>query len=49
MQQLMPFLVLLIVAVIVNHIPMADPFKLICNIVFGVVALVMVVRFAGLV
>lgn len=43
-----PFIVLLIVALIFNYIPMDGQLKRIGYIVIGVVALVMLLRFAGL-
>lgn len=46
---LLPFIVLLIVALIVNYIPMEATFKNICNIVIGVVALLMLLQFAHIV
>ncbi len=46
---LLPFIVLLIVAVIVNYIPMEAIFKRIINIIIGVVALLMILQFAHLI
>ncbi len=43
-----PFIVLLIVALIFNYIPMAEPFKKIGYIVIGVVALIMLLRLTGI-
>ncbi len=43
-----PFIVLLIVALIFNYIPMDGQLKRIGYIVIGVLALVMLLRFAGL-
>jgi hypothetical protein len=42
-----PFVVLLVVALIFNFIPMDARFKQIGYIVIGIVALVMLLRFAG--
>lgn len=44
-----PFIVLLIVAIIFNYIPMDGQLKRIGYIVIGVLALIMLLRFAGLV
>ena len=49
MGALMPFLVLLIVAVIFNFIPMDARFKQIGYVVIGIIAIVMLLRFAGIV
>jgi hypothetical protein len=43
-----PFIVLLLVALIFNYIPMDGMLKRIGNIVIGVIALVMLLRFFGL-
>jgi len=43
-----PFIVLLIVAIIFSYIPMEGKLKQIGYIVIGIVALVMLLRFAGL-
>lgn len=43
-----PFIVLLIVALIFNYIPMEAQLKRIGYIVIGIVAIVMLLRFAGL-
>ncbi len=43
-----PFIVLLIVALIFNYIPMDGQLKRIGYIIIGVVALVMLLRFAGI-
>lgn len=43
-----PFIVLLIVAIVFNYIPMDGQLKRIGYIVIGVLALVMLLRFAGL-
>ncbi|UPA22357.1 hypothetical protein K8942_04890 [Candidatus Peribacteria bacterium] len=43
-----PFIVLLIVALIFNYIPMDAKLKRIGYIVIGVIALVMLLRFAGI-
>jgi hypothetical protein len=42
-----PFVVLLIIALIFNYIPMDGKLKQIGYIVIGVIALVMLLRFAG--
>ncbi len=42
-----PFIVLLIVALIFNYIPMDAALKRIGYIVIGVVAIIMLLRFAG--
>ena len=42
-----PFIVLLVVALIFNYIPMDGQLKRIGYIVIGIVALVMLLRFAG--
>lgn len=47
MSALAPFIVLLIVALIFNYIPMDGQLKRIGYIVIGIVALVMLLRFAG--
>ncbi len=43
-----PFIVLLIVALIFNYIPMDGKLKQIGYIVIGIVAIVMLLRFAGI-
>ena len=43
-----PFIVLLIVALIFNYIPMEGNLKRIGYIVIGVVAIVMLLKFAGI-
>lgn len=43
-----PFIVLLIVALIFNYIPMDAKLKRIGYIIIGVVAIVMLLRFAGI-
>jgi len=43
-----PFIVLLIVALIFNYIPMDGQLKKIGNIIIGIVAIVMLLRLAGL-
>jgi hypothetical protein len=42
-----PFIVLLIVGLIFNYIPMDGRLKQIGNIIIGIVAIVMLLRFAG--
>lgn len=49
MNAILPFIVLLIVAVIFNYIPMDRKLKQIGYIIIGIVALVMLLRFAGIV
>ena len=44
-----PFIVLLIIALIFNYIPMDGQLKKIGYIVIGVVALIMLLRFAGII
>jgi len=43
-----PFIVLLIVAIIFNYIPMEGQLKRLGNIIIGIVAIVMLLRLAGL-
>lgn len=43
-----PFVVLLIVALIFNYIPMDGQLKRIGYIVIGIIAIVMLLRFAGI-
>ncbi len=43
-----PFVVLLVVALIFNYIPMDGQLKRIGYIVIGIIALVMLLRFAGI-
>lgn len=43
-----PFIVLLIVALIFNYIPMDGQLKRIGYIVIGIIAIVMLLRFAGI-
>jgi uncharacterized membrane protein YuzA (DUF378 family) len=49
MAALSPFIVLLIVALIFNYIPMDGQLKRIGYIVIGIVAIVMLLRFAGII
>lgn len=49
MRAISPFIVLLIVALIFNYIPMDGQLKRIGYIVIGIVAIVMLLRFAGIV
>lgn len=49
MNAILPFIVLLIVAVIFNYIPMDGKLKQIGYIIIGIVALVMLLRFTGIV
>lgn len=44
-----PFIGLLIVALIVNAIPMDESLRKICNVVFGLVALVLVLKVVHLI
>ncbi len=44
-----PFIVLLIVALIFNYIPMDGKLKQIGYIIIGIVAIVMLLRFAGII
>lgn len=44
-----PFVVLLIVALIFNYIPMDGKLKQVGYIVIGIVAIIMLLRFAGIV
>lgn len=48
MGALSPFIVLLIIALIFNYIPMDGRLKRIGYIVIGIVAIVMLLRFAGI-
>jgi len=48
MGALAPFIILLIVALIFNYIPMDAMLKRIGYIVIGIVALVLLLRFAGI-
>lgn len=48
MGALTPFIVLLIVAIIFNYIPMEAQLKRIGYIIIGIVAIVMLLRFAGI-
>jgi uncharacterized membrane protein YuzA (DUF378 family) len=47
MNAILPFLILLIVAIIFNYIPMEGQLKRIGYIIIGIVAIVMLLRFAG--
>ncbi len=49
MGAILPFIVLLIVAVIFNYIPMDGKLKQIGYIIIGIVAIVMLLRFTGIV
>lgn len=49
MGALTPFIVLLIVALIFNYIPMDGQLKRIGYIIIGIIAIVLLLRFAGLV
>lgn len=49
MNAILPFIVLLIVAVIFNYIPMEGRLKQIGYIIIGIVAIVMLLRFTGIV
>lgn len=42
-----PFIVLLIIALIFNYIPMEGQLRKIGNIIIGIIALVLLLRFAG--
>lgn len=48
MGALSPFIVLLIVALIFNYIPMDGKLKRIGYIIIGIVAIVLLLRFAGI-
>lgn len=48
MGSIAPFIVLLIVALIFNYIPMDGQLKRIGYIVIGIIAIVMLLRFAGI-
>jgi hypothetical protein len=43
-----PFIVLLIVALIFNYIPMEGQLKRIGNIIIGIIAIVLLLRFVGI-
>ncbi len=43
-----PFIVLLIVGIIFNYIPMDGRLKQVGNLIIGIVAIVMLLRFAGI-
>ncbi len=47
MGALTPFVVLLIIALIFNYIPMEGQLKRIGNIIIGVIAIILLLRFAG--
>lgn len=47
MGALTPFIVLLIVALIFNYIPMDGKLKRIGYIIIGIIAIIMLLRFAG--
>jgi len=47
MNAIIPFIVLLIVAVIFNYIPMDATFKRIGYVIIGIVAIVMLLKFVG--
>jgi len=49
MGAIIPFLVLLVIAVIFNYIPMEGQLKRIGYIIIGIVAIFMLLRFAGIV
>lgn len=49
MGALSPFIVLLIVALIFNYIPMDGKLKRIGYIIIGIVAIVLLLRFAGII
>jgi uncharacterized membrane protein YuzA (DUF378 family) len=48
MGALSPFIVLLIIAFVFNYIPMDSQLKRIGNIIIGIAAIVMLLRFVGL-
>jgi hypothetical protein len=48
MPNLMPWIVLLVIGLIVSYTPMDGTLKRICMIVLGIVALLMLLRFANL-
>lgn len=43
-----PFIVLLIVALVFNYIPMEGQLKRIGNIIIGIIAIVLLLRFIGI-
>ncbi|MDO8648224.1 MAG: hypothetical protein Q7R81_00390 [Candidatus Peregrinibacteria bacterium] len=49
MNAIIPFVVLLVVALIFNYIPMDGKLKQIGFVIIGVVAIIMLLRFAGIV
>lgn len=49
MNAITPFIVLLIVALIFNYIPMDGKLKRIGYIIIGIVAVVLLLRFAGII
>lgn len=48
MNAVLPFVVLLIVGLIFNYIPMDGRLKQVGNLIIGIVAVVMLLRFAGI-
>jgi hypothetical protein len=48
MNAIVPFVVLLIVGVVFNYIPMDGRLKQAGNVIIGIVAIVMLLRFVGL-
>lgn len=49
MGSITPFIVLLIIALIFNYIPMEGQLKKIGNIIIGVIAIVLLLKFIGVV
>ncbi|MBP9750313.1 MAG: hypothetical protein KBC95_00530 [Candidatus Peribacteraceae bacterium] len=49
MNAVLPFIVLLVVGLIFNYIPMDGRLKQVGNIIVGIVAIVMLLRFAGII
>ena len=47
MGALTPFIVLLIIALVFNYIPMEGQLKRIGNIIIGIIAIILLLRFAG--
>lgn len=45
LEPFVPFIILLIVAILVNAIPMDATFKRIINVILGVAAMILVLRF----
>jgi hypothetical protein len=48
MSSLLPFIIVLIIALVVNYIPMDATLKRVVNIVIGLGVLILVLRFFGL-